>query len=143
MTEKHFSTDTNRQRAALLAWLQTSTITTLQARKELDILYPAARIQELRDQGHKIVTHWATGASLHESTGRFTVVALDAGNLEMVALVFRCLYPNSRIVICGDNDESGVGQKAARAAAVAVGGKYILPVTVGHDWNDALNMEVV
>ncbi|MFI3157112.1 MAG: toprim domain-containing protein [Methylococcaceae bacterium] len=80
---------------------------------------------------------WATGASLHESTGHFTVVALDAGNLEMVALVFRRLYPHGQIVICGDHDPVGI--KAARAAAVAVGGKYILPATVGHDFNDSLN----
>jgi hypothetical protein len=60
MTEKHFSSDTNHQQAVLLAWLQTATITTLQARQELDIFHPAARIQELRDQGHNIITHWTT-----------------------------------------------------------------------------------
>lgn len=86
---------------------------------------------------------WATGASLHEESGYFTVVALDAGNLEQVAIVIRNLYPKSRIIICGDNDASGTGQKAAKAAALAVGGKYILPAIVGHDWNDALNMEVI
>ncbi|MGZ8182799.1 MAG: toprim domain-containing protein [Methylobacter sp.] len=84
---------------------------------------------------------WATGASLYESTGHFTVVALDAGNLEPVARVLRLLYPESQIVICGDNDESGKGQKAARSAALAVGGKYIIPATVGHDWNDSLSDE--
>jgi putative DNA primase/helicase len=84
---------------------------------------------------------WATGASLYESTGHFTVVALDAGNLEPVAIVFRRLYPDSQIIIMGDNDESGTGQKAARSAALAVGGKYIIPVSVGHDWNDSLNAE--
>jgi putative DNA primase/helicase len=84
---------------------------------------------------------WATGASLHESTEHFTVVALDAGNLEPVAILFRRLYPDSRIIIMGDNDESGTGQKAARSAALAVGGKYIIPATVGCDWNDALNLE--
>lgn len=89
----------------------------------------------------QICEGWATGASLNETTGNFTVVALDAGNLEPVALVFRKLYPNSEIIICGDNDESGVGQKAARSAALAVGGKYIIPVSVGQDWNDALNTE--
>ena len=53
-----------------------------------------------------IAEGWATGASLHESTGHFTVVALDAGNLEPVAQVIRKLYPLAEIVICGDNDES-------------------------------------
>lgn len=86
---------------------------------------------------------WATGASLNEATGNFVVVALDAGNLEAVALVMRCLYPGGRIIVAGDNDESGTGQRAARAAALAVGGKYLLPATLGHDWNDALTREVV
>ncbi len=83
----------------------------------------------------------ATGASLYESTGHFTVVALDAGNLEPVSIVIRKLYPKSQIVICGDNDLSGVGQKAAKAAALAVGGKYIIPAIVGQDWNDILSLE--
>ncbi len=86
---------------------------------------------------------WATGASLHEATGYFVVVALDAGNLEAVALVMRCIYPGEQIIIAGDNDESGTGQKAARVAALAVGGKYILPAQVGTDWNDSLSMEAV
>ena len=86
---------------------------------------------------------WATGASLHESTGHFTVVALDAGNLESVAIVIRKLYPTAEIIICGDNDESGTGQKAAKSAALAVAGKYIIPATVGQDWNDSINMEVL
>ena len=60
MTKKNYSTDLNQQCARLLAWLQTATITTLQAREELDILHPAARIQELRDRGHNIKTHWTT-----------------------------------------------------------------------------------
>lgn len=86
---------------------------------------------------------WATGASLNEATGHFVVVALDAGNLEAVALVMRCMYPGEQIIVAGDNDESGTGQKAARAAALAVGGKYILPAQVGTDWNDSLTMEAV
>lgn len=93
------------------------------------------------DEIIQICEGWATGASLYESTGHFTTVALDAGNLEPVAVVFRRLYPESQIIICGDNDESGTGQKAARSAALAVSGKYIIPVTVGHDWNDSLNAE--
>lgn len=85
---------------------------------------------------------WATGASLYQETGHFTVVALDAGNLEAVAVVIRKLYPSAQIIICGDNDESGTGQKAARAAALTVAGKYIIPAQIGFDWNDALTMAV-
>ncbi len=49
------------QRQQILDWLILhNTLTTLQARKELDIMHPAARIQELREQGHNIITHWTT-----------------------------------------------------------------------------------
>jgi putative DNA primase/helicase len=91
----------------------------------------------------QICEGYATAASLHESTGHFTVVALDAGNLEAVAVIIRKLYPASQIIICGDNDESGVGQRAARAAALAVAGRYLIPEAIGQDWNDALTMEAM
>jgi putative DNA primase/helicase len=87
----------------------------------------------------QIAEGWSTGASLNENTGHFIAVALDAGNLEAVAIVFRRLYPNSQIIIMGDNDESGTGQKAARSAALSCGGAYKIPVTPGHDWNDSIN----
>jgi putative DNA primase/helicase len=41
-----------------------------------------------------------------------------------------------------DNDVSGVGQTAAREAALAIGGKYLIPDTTGFDWNDEINKEV-
>ncbi|MEI6334298.1 MAG: toprim domain-containing protein [Methylococcaceae bacterium] len=85
---------------------------------------------------------FATGASLFESCGFMTVVAFDAGNLKEVAINIRALYPKSEIVIAGDNDLSGVGQKKAIEAALAINGKYIIPATPGHDWNDSLTMEV-
>lgn len=47
------------QRHAILNWLQErGSLTTLQARNELGIMSPAARVMELREQGHNIVTHW-------------------------------------------------------------------------------------
>jgi len=58
---KLFSTSTESQRARLLAHLQKSPITTLQARSELDIMHPAQRVKELKADGHNIVTCWATG----------------------------------------------------------------------------------
>ena len=79
---------------------------------------------------------WATGASLNEETGHKVIVALDAGNLLPVAQVIRRLYPKAVIIVCGDNDLSGVGQKAAREAANEVGGRFIIPPNVGQDWND-------
>ena len=85
---------------------------------------------------------FATGASLFESTGFLTVVAFDAGNLKNVAINIKALYPSSDIVICGDNDLSGVGQQKAIEAALPINGKYIIPATPGQDWNDLLTMEV-
>jgi hypothetical protein len=61
MTKKKYSTYLNQQCARLLAWLQSSTITTLKARQELETLHPAAPIQELHEQGHNIITHRTTG----------------------------------------------------------------------------------
>jgi putative DNA primase/helicase len=85
---------------------------------------------------------WATGASLYESTDNLTYVALFAKNLKEVAIYVRSLYRHNEIIICGDNDVSGVGQAAAREAALAIGGKYLIPETIGFDWNDAVNAEV-
>ena len=48
-----------QQRFKILKHLQTAPLTTLAAREALDIMHPAARIQELRAQGFTIVTHWA------------------------------------------------------------------------------------
>lgn len=48
------------QRARLLERLQHGPITTITARRELDILAPAPRVLELRRQGHNISTVWVT-----------------------------------------------------------------------------------
>lgn len=45
------------QRSRILEWFRTcSTLTTLQARQQLDVMHPAARVQELKSQGYKIDT---------------------------------------------------------------------------------------
>jgi putative DNA primase/helicase len=82
---------------------------------------------------------WATGASLYEETGHFVIVAFCAGNLKAVAIQTRKHHPDNEIVICGDNDLSGIGQKTSREAALACGGKYILPPIAGMDFNDYIN----
>ena len=47
------------QRSRILAALRTAPITTIQARRELDILMPAARVHELRHRyGHEIDLVW-------------------------------------------------------------------------------------
>lgn len=81
---------------------------------------------------------FATGASLYEDCSQRVVVAFDAGNLLPVAKNIRDLSPNSEIIICGDNDISGIGQAKAREAALSIGGKLLIPPTTGTDWNDVL-----
>lgn len=49
---------TNSQQQKILAALQKGSVTTLQARNELFIMSPAARVMELKEQGHHIVTYW-------------------------------------------------------------------------------------
>lgn len=49
-------TATSAQRIRLLAALKQSAIDTITARRKLNIMHPAMRVKELRDQGHPIVT---------------------------------------------------------------------------------------
>jgi len=58
--EHNHSTNVRSQRKRILDWLLTSPLTTVQARTELDVMHPAARIQELKAQGNNICTHWET-----------------------------------------------------------------------------------
>jgi Helix-turn-helix domain len=51
----------------LLSALRRGPITTFQARQLLDIPHPAGRVQNLRDAGYHIVTHWCDDLS---SAGR-------------------------------------------------------------------------
>lgn len=81
---------------------------------------------------------FATGASLHEDSAQRVVVAFDAGNLLPVAMNIRELSPSTEIIICGDNDLSGIGQSKAKEAALAIGGKVLIPPVPGQDWNDQI-----
>jgi hypothetical protein len=72
------TTDTNRQQAAILAYLQSASLTTQQARTELDIMHPAARVQELREAGHNIITHRTTvdtGKAKHKKVACYVLLA--------------------------------------------------------------------
>lgn len=83
---------------------------------------------------------FATGASLYETSGKQVIIAFDAGNLLPVAEYFRRSNPRADIIICGDNDLSGVGQEKATKAALAIYGKVLIPPIEGMDWNDYLTM---
>lgn len=77
-----------------------------------------------------IVEGYATGASVHETTGLPVAVAFNAGNLEAVARSLRARMPDVSIVICADDDagtEGNPGLTKAREAARAVGGFVALP----------------
>ena len=78
---------------------------------------------------------YATGASIHEATGREVWVALNAGNLGKVGRFLREKRPEADIVFVGDNDRSGTGQKAATEAAEAIKARVVIPPEQG-DAND-------
>ena len=82
-----------------------------------------------------IVEGYATGASVHEATGCEVWIALNAGNLKKVCSWLRANLPEAELVIVGDNDESGVGQKRAAEAAEAAGARCVIPPERG-DAND-------
>ncbi|ELZ5938888.1 toprim domain-containing protein [Providencia stuartii] len=70
----------------------------------------------------------------------YTVAAIDAGNLIHVAKVMRTKYPESKIIIAGDNDsknEVNTGKVKAETAAREVNGYVSIPPN-GGDWNDYL-----
>ncbi|MDT4821509.1 DNA primase TraC [compost metagenome] len=74
---------------------------------------------------------WATGATIHESSGHPVACALNAGNLKQAALAIRGRYPAAEIIIAGDDDRRTIGnpgRSAAIAAALAVDGKVAFPV---------------
>jgi hypothetical protein len=68
-------------------------------------------------------------------------VAFDAGNLKPVSEALRAKYPAAKLILCGDRDVNGTGQKAAQNAAVAVNGIAVIPETEGYDWNDVLGKQ--
>ena len=88
----------------------------------------------------------ATGCTLAEVLELGVSVAFNAGNLKSVAIDLARRYPQSRIIVCADNDVRTVGNpglRYAHEAAAAVGGKYIAPqfsmralVEPLSDWND-------
>lgn len=59
------------QRQRLLAYLKNNrSITTLEARHKLDIMHPAGRIKELKEQGYNIITHWRIDTTPEEKQHR-------------------------------------------------------------------------
>lgn len=88
-----------------------------------------------------IAEGYATSASIHEATGYAVAVAFDKANLLLVAKAMRDKYPQSRLVVCADNDGRHIpngGTAKATEAAAAVDGIVVIPDLGGEkcDFND-------
>lgn len=74
---------------------------------------------------------FATGATLAQLyPDAYVIAAIDAGNLEYVAVEARNRWPNAEILICGDDDRltpGNPGATKARIAAIAAKAKYTIP----------------
>lgn len=70
------------QQSILLAALRINSITTLEARSALDVLHPAARVQELREAGHNIITAWTNDFTAEGNRHRVAKYVLLAGGAE-------------------------------------------------------------
>jgi putative DNA primase/helicase len=76
----------------------------------------------------------ATAATLYEDTGFPVISAFNANNLAPVAESIRWKYPDTDILICGDDDhmtEGNPGKAKAIEAAVRCGGEWVLPDFTG------------
>lgn len=76
-----------------------------------------------------VVEGYATGATLHAATDLPVAVAFAANNLQAVGQAI-VRATNAKILICGDDDyltDGNPGQAAARAAALAVDGAWLVP----------------
>jgi len=73
---------------------------------------------------------YATGASIHQTTGQAVAVAFNAGNLLEVAQALRSKYPELRLILAADDDHLTAGNPGvtkATEAAGAVGGLLATP----------------
>ena len=82
-----------------------------------------------------IAEGWATGASIHEATGCAVACAMSAGNLLNVGRQLQRYYPESILIIAGDDDrksqaegKGNAGVEAATNAAAVLGCEMVLPV---------------
>lgn len=88
---------------------------------------------------------WATGATIHEHSGAAVACAMNAGNLLEVGRQLQRHYPDSPLIIAGDDDrqtEGNPGRSAATQAAASLGCGLVLPPWSGtepsslSDFND-------
>ena len=73
---------------------------------------------------------WATGESIYQATRYAVVVSFNASNLAAVAKWVHQRYPDSRVVICADDDwktDGNPGVREAKKAARVVNGLVAVP----------------
>lgn len=73
---------------------------------------------------------WATGATLHAATGHPVACAMNAGNLLEVGRHLQDRYPNTLLIVAGDDDRQTAGnpgKTAATSAAYALRCGLIMP----------------
>jgi putative DNA primase/helicase len=101
-------------------------------------------IGRLEQPGQLLICEgWATGSTLHDSTGHAVLCAMSAHNLVVVARAARATWPDAELTICADNDwgtPGNPGVTAATSAAKTVGARLAIPEfpdgTTGTDFND-------
>jgi len=74
---------------------------------------------------------YSTGMSIYQSTGIATAVCFSANNLGSVAKSLRAKYPNTKIIIAGDDDQFNsinTGRNKSFIAAKQVNASTIFPV---------------
>ena len=81
-----------------------------------------------------IAEGFATADSLFQATKLAVCIAFNAGNLKPVTQMIASQYIGKKIVICADNDSSGVGISKAKECGVDI----VLP-TIDGDFNDMMS----
>lgn len=81
---------------------------------------------------------FATAASIHMATGKSVIIAWDCGNFIPCLETIRGINPQSKIVICSDLDESGIGEKKANEAKSKFNNVSVIIPKLKHgtDFND-------
>lgn len=96
---------------------------------------------------------FATAVTLYMEVNSPVIVSFYAANLAPVAKVIRMQYPDSKILVCGDNDhstEGNPGKQAAITAARSCCGNWTIPDFTGlnpsskdTDFNDLRRLRTV